>query len=73
MGTLINIDHHISNEGYGDLNYVDPTAPATGQIIYEFFKEIGALAFFRYGGKPLCRHFDRHRLISVSGNGCPDL
>ena len=42
MGTLINIDHHISNEGYGDLNYVDPTAPATGQIIYEFFKEIGA-------------------------------
>jgi bifunctional oligoribonuclease and PAP phosphatase NrnA len=42
VGTLINIDHHISNEGYGDLNYVDPTAPATGQIIYEFFKEIGA-------------------------------
>ena len=41
-GTLINIDHHVSNEGYGDLNYVDPTAPATGQIIYEFFKEIGA-------------------------------
>ena len=42
VGTLINIDHHISNEGYGDLNYVDPTAPATGQIIYEFFREIGA-------------------------------
>ena len=42
VGTLINIDHHVSNEGYGDLNYVDPTAPATGQIIYEFFKEIGA-------------------------------
>ena len=42
--TLINIDHHVSNEGYGDLNYVDPTAPATGQIIYEFFKEIGGTA-----------------------------
>jgi phosphoesterase RecJ-like protein len=38
-GMLINIDHHISNECYGDLNYVDPTAPATGQIVYEFFKE----------------------------------
>ncbi|HEY5704044.1 MAG TPA: bifunctional oligoribonuclease/PAP phosphatase NrnA [Terrimicrobiaceae bacterium] len=37
--TVINIDHHISNECYGDLNYVDSTAPATGQIIYEFFKE----------------------------------
>ncbi len=39
VGTLINIDHHISNEGYGDLNYVDPSAPATGQILYEFFQE----------------------------------
>ena len=39
--TLINIDHHVSNERYGDLNYVDPSAPATGQIIYEFFKERG--------------------------------
>jgi bifunctional oligoribonuclease and PAP phosphatase NrnA len=37
--TVINIDHHISNECYGDLNYIDPSAPATGQIIYEFFKE----------------------------------
>lgn len=40
--TLINIDHHVSNEGYGDLNYVDPTSPATGQILYEFFKAIEA-------------------------------
>ena len=37
--TVINIDHHVSNEGYGDLNYVDPSAPATGQIIYEFLKD----------------------------------
>jgi bifunctional oligoribonuclease and PAP phosphatase NrnA len=40
--TLVNIDHHVSNECYGDLNYVDPTSPATGQILYEFFKAIGA-------------------------------
>ena len=40
--TLINIDHHVSNECYGDLNYVDPTSPATGQIIYEFFRAIEA-------------------------------
>jgi phosphoesterase RecJ-like protein len=40
--TLVNIDHHISNECYGDLNYVDPTSPATGQILYEFFKAIEA-------------------------------
>jgi phosphoesterase RecJ-like protein len=31
----INIDHHPSNPGYGDLVYVEPTAPATGQILFE--------------------------------------
>jgi phosphoesterase RecJ-like protein len=31
----INIDHHPSNPGYGHLVYVDPVAPATGQILYE--------------------------------------
>lgn len=39
---LLNIDHHVSNEHYGSLNHVDPTAPATGQILVEFFKHIGA-------------------------------
>jgi phosphoesterase RecJ-like protein len=34
----INIDHHISNEGYGDLSYIDSSAPATGQILYELFR-----------------------------------
>jgi len=38
---LVNIDHHISNEGYGDLNYIDPTSPATGQILFEFFQDRG--------------------------------
>ena len=28
----INIDHHPSNPRYGDLVYIDPIAPATGQI-----------------------------------------
>ena len=34
----VNIDHHPSNPGYGDLVYVDPTAPATGQILFELIK-----------------------------------
>lgn len=37
----LNIDHHISNPGYGDLNLIDGTKPATGQIIYELIKELG--------------------------------
>src|SRR5438270_946317 len=32
----INIDHHPSNPRYGDLVYIDPAAPATGQILFEF-------------------------------------
>lgn len=31
----INIDHHPTNPGYGDLNHIDATAPATGQILFE--------------------------------------
>jgi bifunctional oligoribonuclease and PAP phosphatase NrnA len=34
----INIDHHPSNPGYGDLVYVDPESPATGQILFELLK-----------------------------------
>ncbi|PYI56798.1 MAG: DHH family phosphoesterase [Verrucomicrobia bacterium] len=37
----INIDHHLSNPGYGDLVYVDPAAPATGQIIFDLIKSQG--------------------------------
>jgi phosphoesterase RecJ-like protein len=36
--TWINIDHHPSNPGYGDLVYIDPTAPATGQILFELMR-----------------------------------
>jgi phosphoesterase RecJ-like protein len=36
---LINIDHHASNPGYGDLNYIDAQSPATGQIIYELLQD----------------------------------
>ncbi len=35
----INIDHHNTNNHYGDLAYVDPSAPATGQILFELFRQ----------------------------------
>ncbi len=38
-GLWINIDHHISNDRYGDLNYIDSSAPATGQILYELIRD----------------------------------
>jgi len=42
IGTLINMDHHVSNHRYGDLNHIDATSPATGQILYDYLTEIGA-------------------------------
>ena len=33
--TWINIDHHPTNPRYGDYTYIDPVAPATGQILFE--------------------------------------
>jgi len=37
----INIDHHLSNPGYGDLVIVDVSAPATGEIIFNLITSQG--------------------------------
>ena len=38
--TVINIDHHKSNDNYGNLNYVDTSASSVGEIIYELINFI---------------------------------
>ena len=40
-GKVINLDHHISNENYGMINYVDATASATCELSYLLMKELG--------------------------------
>ncbi|MGI6108921.1 MAG: DHH family phosphoesterase [Eubacteriaceae bacterium] len=35
------VDHHKSNEGYGDVNYVETTG-ATGELVYLLLEELGA-------------------------------
>jgi len=35
----VTIDHHISNEGYGDVRLLDGAAPATGELIYDLIRE----------------------------------
>jgi len=37
----INIDHHSSNPGYGDLVHIDTSAPATAEIIFRLIKSQG--------------------------------
>ncbi len=34
-GKVINIDHHISNQGDGDLNYINPQVGSTSELIYD--------------------------------------
>ena len=36
----VNIDHHISNKGYGKFNWVDPCVSATGELVYELIKSL---------------------------------
>lgn len=36
----VNIDHHASNPGYGDVNFIDTVSPATGQIVYQLIREM---------------------------------
>ncbi|MBE9545690.1 MAG: DHH family phosphoesterase [Proteobacteria bacterium] len=35
---IINIDHHISNTGFGDIQLIDPLACSTAEIIYRLIK-----------------------------------
>ena len=39
--TVINIDHHISNEKFGDARWIDPEASSAGEMVYLLFKEFG--------------------------------
>ena len=41
-GTVVNIDHHLSNTGFGTINLVDASASATGQVIHRLLRELGA-------------------------------
>lgn len=38
---IINIDHHVTNQRFGHLNYIDANASATGEIVYGILKDLG--------------------------------
>jgi bifunctional oligoribonuclease and PAP phosphatase NrnA len=40
-GTLVVIDHHVTNEGFGDIPLVDPGAAATGVIVADLLDALG--------------------------------
>lgn len=40
--TLINVDHHLSNAGYGNIVYWDTSAAAVGEQIHQIIRAMGA-------------------------------
>jgi phosphoesterase RecJ-like protein len=40
ISTLINIDHHVSNTGFGHIQFVDTTACATAEIVYRLINAL---------------------------------
>ena len=40
--TIVNIDHHHDNRRYGDVNWIEPTAAATGEMVYHLAVALGA-------------------------------
>lgn len=37
----INVDHHITNEGCGDINYIVPTASSASELVYDLISDKG--------------------------------
>lgn len=40
-GKVMVIDHHVTNEGFGDIAVVDPAAAATGELVFAILGELG--------------------------------
>ncbi len=38
---IINIDHHLENNNYGVINFLDPRASSVGEMIHRIFKQAG--------------------------------
>ncbi|MBF0494887.1 MAG: bifunctional oligoribonuclease/PAP phosphatase NrnA, partial [Candidatus Omnitrophica bacterium] len=38
---VMNIDHHVSNEFFGDYNWVEPNASSAGEMVYNLIKRAG--------------------------------
>ena len=39
--TIINLDHHQDNGGFGDVNWINSKASSVGEMAYEYFMQVG--------------------------------
>ena len=42
-GALINFDHHMTNDEYADINYIDTDAAATAEMVYSMLKAMNII------------------------------
>jgi len=40
-GTLVNVDHHATNDSFGEFNVIDAEASAAGEMVYDLLGEAG--------------------------------
>ena len=38
---IINIDHHVTNDNFGDINIISSSSGATGEIVFDLIKKMG--------------------------------
>jgi phosphoesterase RecJ-like protein len=38
---VVNVDHHVSNDGYGSINLIEPQDSATGQVVHKLLRKLG--------------------------------
>ena len=66
--TVVVLDHHRSNDGFGDITVIDPDAAATAQLAYYLLLELGWPVDRIGGNRPPHRPRDGHRTIPVLGH-----
>ena len=64
-GFVINIDHHPGNTMYGAMNWLDLSAAACGEMVFELIGELGVLTDARDRHARLHRDPDRHRRLPL--------
>ncbi len=42
-GTRIDLDHHATNDGFGDINLVEPDAASSCELVYELIRRMGGV------------------------------
>ncbi|HUF23956.1 MAG TPA: bifunctional oligoribonuclease/PAP phosphatase NrnA [Vicinamibacterales bacterium] len=52
----INIDHHVGNSGYGDVNWYDETAAACSEMVFELVEALGV---------PISREIATHTYLAI--------